>query len=54
MLRLRTFRRIVHCRREASMAAVWDFPIVNPHALHVTFYTCFLRPRRVTRHRRHV
>ena len=28
MLRLRTFRRIVHCRREVSMAAVWDLPIV--------------------------
>ena len=26
MLRLQTFRRIVHCRREASMAAVWDLP----------------------------
>ena len=24
MLRLLTFRRIVHCRREANMAAVWD------------------------------
>ena len=27
MLRLRTFRRIVHCRREANMSAVWDHPI---------------------------
>ena len=29
MLRLRAFRRIVHCRREASMAAVWDHPIAS-------------------------
>ena len=28
MLRLRTFRRIVHCRQEASMAAVLDLPII--------------------------
>ena len=27
MLHLRMFRRIVHCRREASMAAVWHLPI---------------------------
>ena len=34
MLRLLTFRRIVHCRREANMAAVWDQTIV--------FYSCFM------------
>ena len=33
MLRLRTFRRIVHCRREANMSAVWDHPITATQQL---------------------
>ena len=28
MLRLLTFRRIVHCRRAANMSAVWDQTIM--------------------------